>query len=599
MVDTVTVRVTDTLGVKSAELALAPGEVVEVAGPNASGKSSVAACAQAVLAQHGNPLGLSAVQRAAYARFGDGAGDPEVRLDDGEAADTVWHPLAGKVTASGPPLCSPAAVGLVDFASRGGDARLRALHDALLPPLDELVEMVRGALAGTVEPGDVDAAVETLRDRGWAGAESVYADRAREAKRHWAAAAKQNYGPAVAVDWRPDGWHADLDSLTVESAEERARDSRDALAALHQVAALSEREAEERDAALARLPGLEAALEEAEGAVAGRNAELADLNLDGARRRRDAAKDEAARLVAAAGAAEDALEELGGDPSTPCPLCAGPVVIADGALHAFDERRHGDLLAAAEARAAEARAAAAAAEAALDQAHAEVTDLARRHSEIEGLRSAATRAAGAASRDLDAAQRAASVPGEVGDPPDTGAAQERLAAAERDLSMVARKREADLHQDSVVRYQRVARQFGPQGARAQILSARLNGLNRGLAVLCAEAGWPLVEIHDDGAATWGGRPASACSESERWRVQALAQVTVAAVQGSPFVVLDRADVLDPEQAPLLVAALRRALAKAAVGVLMCRTGGGAPSGADRVYEIDAGRTKEGATDERR
>ena len=48
-----------TLGIINAEIDLEPGRIVEVVGPNASGKTSIAVCAQAVLARESNPLGLN------------------------------------------------------------------------------------------------------------------------------------------------------------------------------------------------------------------------------------------------------------------------------------------------------------------------------------------------------------------------------------------------------------------------------------------------------------------------------------------------------------------------------------------------------------
>ena len=54
-----------TLGIINAEIDLEPGRIVEVVGPNASGKTSIAVCAQAVLARESNPLGLNGGGRQA------------------------------------------------------------------------------------------------------------------------------------------------------------------------------------------------------------------------------------------------------------------------------------------------------------------------------------------------------------------------------------------------------------------------------------------------------------------------------------------------------------------------------------------------------
>ena len=60
------------LGIRAASIEVAPGEVLEVLGPNAAGKTSVATCLQAVLAREANPLGLSIAEQRQYLH--DGAG---------------------------------------------------------------------------------------------------------------------------------------------------------------------------------------------------------------------------------------------------------------------------------------------------------------------------------------------------------------------------------------------------------------------------------------------------------------------------------------------------------------------------------------------
>ena len=55
-------RIKNMMGIRDAELNIDPGGVLEVVGPNASGKTSIATCAQAVLARDMNPLGLSVAE---------------------------------------------------------------------------------------------------------------------------------------------------------------------------------------------------------------------------------------------------------------------------------------------------------------------------------------------------------------------------------------------------------------------------------------------------------------------------------------------------------------------------------------------------------
>ena len=66
----------------------------------------------------------------------------------------------------------------------------------------------------------------------------------------------------VAADWRPDGWLADFDHLTVQQAEEAVTATRDGLNALHRVQAVSESDAARAKAAELVIPVLVKRMEE-------------------------------------------------------------------------------------------------------------------------------------------------------------------------------------------------------------------------------------------------------------------------------------------------------------------------------------------------
>ena len=251
-----------TLGIINAEIDLEPGRIVEVVGPNASGKTSIAVCAQAVLARESNPLGLNAADaKRSYPH--DGADDARVTLDHTVGKYGVdWHPHRGTLSAmSDDAISNPSAVGLIDFtAKRGAKERAAVFQGALLPDPDTVLEAVKERLNTYLDPKDLAGAMEMLTERGWEATEAVYGDRARVAKREWAAIAGRTYGVRVAADWRPDGWLADYDHMTPQIAEERVTNARDALNALHRVQAISESEQEAAERAAADLPALEARL---------------------------------------------------------------------------------------------------------------------------------------------------------------------------------------------------------------------------------------------------------------------------------------------------------------------------------------------------
>ena len=112
--------INDVLGIRHAEVEIESGKVVEVVGPNASGKTSLAVCAQAVLARESNPLGLSAADaKRAYAH--DGADDARVDLIEPDGDHTTWFSSSGKMQHNIlEPQAKPEAVGLVDFTAKRG-----------------------------------------------------------------------------------------------------------------------------------------------------------------------------------------------------------------------------------------------------------------------------------------------------------------------------------------------------------------------------------------------------------------------------------------------------------------------------------------------
>ena len=248
-----------TLGIVSAEIDLEPGRIVEVVGPNASGKTSIAVCAQAVLARDSNPLGLSAAEsKRNYPH--DGAEDAKVTiLDDIRGSETDWYPSRGTIAApsiegrgtasvpmqSGVPLSHPTAVGLIDFTGKmKAKERAEVFQSALLPDPETVLKAVHERLAEYLPADDLAGAMEMLAERGWDATETVYSERGKESKRAWNAVTGKTWGIRVAADWRPDGWLADFDHLTPQIAEERVTNARDALNALHRVQAISESEQE-------------------------------------------------------------------------------------------------------------------------------------------------------------------------------------------------------------------------------------------------------------------------------------------------------------------------------------------------------------------
>ena len=549
-------KIDNLLGVKRAEIDL--DGIVEVVGPNASGKSSLAACAQALLTHEQNPLGVPATQ-AARVYLHDGEDEGLAEIDGVE-----WRPGQGLTVTDGAlPLSRPEAVGLVDYtAKRGEKERLESLQSALLPDVAEVIDAVRERLLAYMPKRDVEGLLEIIGERGFDAAAAVYGERGREAKRQWRELTNHTYGVKVASDWRPSGWLADMDAMTTQQAEEAVTAAREALAALHQVQAVSEAEAEQAAEAKAALPGLRDSLQASADKVTAIQADIGVLPLNEAASRIKEAERELAIQRAIARVKKANLS---------CPHCQRAVVMgSDGVLEQYDEE---------------------AARLVCEQAKAMAEGLggvlAERIEEHEAVQESAQEKQGhlrAAEHEVGEARTALAVAGklarkadaEVVDTADRRAdlmqAEQAVDDAKRVSTMVSAEARAAELAETIARYAEIVRAIGPQGVRSKMMEAGLKRLNAGLGIIGREAGWPCVEVTERGSVMWAIRPIQLCSESEKWRAQAAIQLTLAVMTGSQAVVLDRADLLDSNNRCGLVRAVKRVSSKTGLAVLLCSTG---------------------------
>lgn len=224
---TMNIELTETMGIEQATLDIEGLGTTLISGENASGKTSIATALRAVFAHDANPLGVSSgAAGQAYRR--DGSDQARVKLSGkylSKPVDVVWD-VAG-MTIQCPPdherVASPEVVGLEDFVGRATEhVRMARWEHTLLTDaqkrsaLTDLIKQIRTA----VPEAEADAVVQQLSGLSDAAtAEAVYGDRAREAKRRWAAIAGSSYGVKKAADWLPPDWLAQYDSLTDQTAE--------------------------------------------------------------------------------------------------------------------------------------------------------------------------------------------------------------------------------------------------------------------------------------------------------------------------------------------------------------------------------------------
>lgn len=102
---------------------------------------------------------------------------------------------------------------------------------------------------------------------------------------------------------------------------------------------------------------------------------------------------------------------------------------------------------------------------------------------------------------------------------------------------------AKLHSD-VLAWTDVADALAPDGIPGELLAEALGPINRRIAQSADFAKWAETAIGADMSITLDGRAYVLCSESEKWRADALIAEAIAYLSGVKLLVLDRVDVLD-------------------------------------------------------
>ena len=488
---------------------LPPGGILEIVGPNASGKTSLAVCAQAVLAMEGDPLHLGVAGKRHYPHNEqDGA---RVYFMDADNNEVTWWPNSGKIQA--PPNIStsrPEAVGLVDFtAKRSAKERAALFQGALLPPPEDVMAEVEKHLTRYLPPTDLTGVMDNLRTRGWDSTLGIYMDRAKVGKREWRTLTGRNYGVRIATDWRPDGWLADFDNMTAQSAESGVTNARDALDALHRVQAVSEAQAQAAQDAAESIPDLEAQQDELETEHRRLRDELAKMPLSAAQQ---IVRDHEGVLRTLRAGQKSAAE------TQHCPFCEKALTVdMFGAIRkggAVDPSFDAEIEAT---------------ESVLQTARDKVNRLIDDAAPYQEKMGDAERKLDIVRDGLKLVRRDARMGGTVVGPE----RQADLAKAEQDVEdakvvvdlIKAEAGAARLH-ETITRYTEIAKALGPEGVRAKMLGDGLRKLNAGLGVIASTAGWPLVDVAENGGITVDDRPVLLCSESERWRCQFAIQATL-------------------------------------------------------------------------
>lgn len=510
--------------------------VALIAGPNGAGKSSIAEAVRLALLGTPERVGL---KKEFGALVTEGAKVGAVALDLGDGAIGISLP---KGTQTGEALVpqSPALPYVLAperFAAAKPDER-RTLLFALSGTNVKADEIERRLLARSCSPQLVPAIKPILRGGFAAGAEYAK-QQATEAKGAWKAATGEQWGSQKAEGWAADVPSFDQAALVGERAALAGVDAKleqnvKALGALEQKAsayAAARDLVAARQVLAAKLPALRQKLEFDQAEHENLVEHVAALEAKAGTGPRVGLVHDLALCLSQLWKSEASKNVAFG------------IGLDIKSVLATYERQYGKIGAAGDTEAA----------AALPKA-IEARDLMGRSVENDRRDIAAAEAAAAQLQD-------AAAPEEV-QPADVEAARAKVTAlrAERKAiddrvqallnakqaatSAAERTTNATRYHGDVLAWLAIGDALSPDGIPGEILAEALQPFNAKLADLASLADWRVPSIAADMGITWGGRPYRLLSESERWRVDALIGLALAAQSGLRCVLLDRFDCLD-------------------------------------------------------
>lgn len=485
--------------------------VLLACGPNGAGKSSLLEAIRFALL---GEMPRVALKRDAAALVTEGAKRGGVAVVADGYTFTVALP-AGTAPDGGRPVRGIAcALDPARFARLDAKERAAALYEAT-GVTHEPQAIRERLLRRKIDAERVEAILPVIR-AGWDAAEKHAKAKTSEARGGWKAITGEAYGSQKAAGWTAPAPTVDPaagERLGAELA--RAEEAHSTATAAHAEMAAVRKAAESQ---AERLAGLRE--------QAGRYARVQDKLL----------RDEAS-LKEWTAKAEEARKRRTGS-TLACPDCGAVLALADGKLV------HGE------------------------PAAAEATPSTAELAEIDRAVALYQNALAAGRRDLAACDAAAEALKAIDDappPPDAEALEAAKAHAAETRSTLEQARRALTEHETQARAAReaegrtaaaagwhadvaawsaIAEAVAPDGIPGELLAEALAPVNARLAQSAAIAQWPAVSIGADMAITYGGRAYALCSESERWRADAMIGEAIAHLGGARCIALDRMDVLD-------------------------------------------------------
>ena len=558
------IEIRNFLGIKEAYIPLV-NRPLAVIGPNASGKSSAAVAIAGILSRNHNPLGLGTTSKP-YINDESDHGEVVLRGPDSlEYRRWILEERGIRIVADVQKDCNIHALGLTDFINLSTKARAEVWEQAFLPPNKVLLEMIGNDLKEQIaQEAVVQDVLRQLRTQKWTDVCTIFAHKAREAKKEWQGYTGVHYGSKKADLWTPEGWHSEWDSITPAEARTLLENAREMVRVRQIGHAVQESDTARSKAAKMEIPGLQK--------------EVGDLNhrlgeerkkLQVSEKKYSGVRDTGLLVRAEHESHEKSKPER--ENTVSCPSCGDALVIGPGETlsRAKDESAF--------------------------ETHIRAWEMGRENlwKQLEALRSQARtikteelipqgkivdeieRKHNAASSFLTIAQRDSRMEqGKVITEEDVKAlaeAEQAVEDAQAASQSINRKTNAHNAHMSVLNYASIALALGPRGVRTRAMQKNLNLLKHYLLQMSESFRWPKVDMDSTYAVRINGRYGVLCSGSEKWRARFMIQCALALVKKENRVIADGADILDDVGSCQLFA-LCDWLAESNVYAIVCATG---------------------------
>lgn len=488
-------------GIRSADITMDP--IALVCGHNAAGKSSIAQAAAALLT--GNTIPVPGIKKSESGMLiHSGQIKSGIGLNTDSSTTTINYPAAKMVTQGNAPSCSQYAAGMKSFVDLDQKAASLCLKEYLdsVPTFDDL----KYALPD-LSDAQLEKLWQTIEDLDWDGAHARARETGVRMKGQWEEVTGERYGSAKATNWLPDDWDPEVESMSEESLQARLVEAREWMEACIATAAVSEAEREE----LKREADLAFTLEN--------EIDKGNIVIKRANQEHD-------KLVKA----YDELPKPADDNILSCPGCG---------MHLSFDQNQGCLSQAKTIHPEES-----------ERRKSQIIETQKLIEEIENVIRHNTKLISEYDfryrECIEAKEKLESMGQEDSNDSDSESAREAVRIAQSRLNSFQLWTRANKLHKSIEMNQVVVSQLAPNGIRMQALQKAITEFNEHLDWYCQKANWKPVKIDEDLSVLLEDRPYPLLSESEKFRVKIILQMTFAQIDGSDAVIIDAADILDKQ-----------------------------------------------------